>query len=100
MMLIKTKWGKLQIDPNRIHEINVQLNPWDNIYRIEFTVDGSFERLVADVESPGELAGLVRRVASELAFVRQYKYKDRNGVMQINEPRRLQMVNRMENENE
>ena len=93
-MIIRTKWGKMDIDPSKIHEVNIQFNPWDNIYKFEFVIEGSFNRLYAEMSTPEELTRLVSKLSRELSFVKQYKYRDTNtGQMQINEPRRLSAIN-------
>ena len=86
---IKTKWGQLTVDPGEIYEVNAQINPWDNVYRLEFVMEGRRDRLYADLESSMDIAILIKKIAMEMDFIRKYKYKDRNGIMQIDEPRRL-----------
>jgi hypothetical protein len=87
-MRIRTKWGQIIIDPERIFEMRVVVNPWDNVYKVEFVMDGTYEVIPADVANANELNALMRRVTNELHFVKQYKFKDTTGHLQINEARR------------
>jgi hypothetical protein len=89
---VVTKWGQMTIDPGQIYEVNAQINPWDNVYRVEFILDGKRDRMYADLQSAAELATLIKKVSMEMDFIREYKYKDRNGAMQIDEPRRLNSI--------
>ena len=86
---IKTKWGQMMIDPAEVYEVNTQINPWDNIYRVEFVMEGRRDRMYADLGSFMDIAILMKKVAVEMDFIRQYKFKDSTGHIQINEPRRL-----------
>jgi len=86
---IKTKWGQMMIDPGEVYEVNAQVNPWDNMYRLEFVMEGRRDRLYADLANFMDIAVLMKKIAVEMDFIRQYKYKDSSGNMQINEPRRL-----------
>jgi hypothetical protein len=86
---VTTKWGQMTIDPGQIYEVNVQINPWDNTYRVEFILDGKRDRMYADLQSAAEISTLIKKIAMELDFIRLYKYKDNTGNMQIDEPRRL-----------
>lgn len=88
---IRTKWGQIQIDPERIFEVRVIINPWDNVYNIEFILDRSYEKITAKMESISELSLAMNRVENELQFVKQYKYRDQFGQLQIDEPRRLSL---------
>lgn len=93
MIVIKTKWGKLQMDANAINEINVQIKPWDNLYKLEFVMEGTYNRQYAEVDSLSALSTLIHKLTNELTFVKQYRYKDGlTGRMQVNEPRRLQAL--------
>ena len=91
-MRIRTKWGQIIIDPERIYEIKVFINPWDNVYKVEFVMEHTFEIIPADLPDANEVALLLRRVANEISFVKQFKYKDTTGRLQINEPRRLAAI--------
>lgn len=89
-MRIKTKWGQINIEPERIFGIDVTINPWMNIYRITFVIENSYERIAAEMDSISELMTAMNRIENELTFVKQYKRVDpSSGQLVIDEPRRL-----------
>ena len=90
----------MNINLENIFEINVRINPWDNIYRIEFTLDRGYERVNADFYDIMELANIVKKLSSKLAIIRQYKYRDRGGFIQINEPMRLKHMGELKKDEE
>lgn len=90
---IQTRWGVMNINPEEIYEINVKINPWDNVWRIEFIMEQTYTPLYADMASSTEIANVIRKVSIAMDHIRQYKYRDQHGVMQINEPRRLALMN-------
>ena len=88
---IKTKWGQVVIDPEHVFEVNVKMNPFENIYRIDFIMD-NFHKQTVDLGSMSELGTVLRRITNELHFIAEYKYKDTNGRIQFNEPQRLRSM--------
>lgn len=88
-MRIRANWGQIIIDPERIFEVRIVMNPWDNVYKAEFVMEGTYEVIPAELANANELTALIRRVANEMHFVKQYKYKAPNGSLVIDEPRRL-----------
>jgi hypothetical protein len=88
---IKTKWGKVEINPESVYEVNVKMNPYERIFRIDFVMDNAHTQSV-DLDSMSELGNVLRRITNELQFIAEYKYKDPNGRIQFNEPRRMSMM--------
>lgn len=84
---IKTKWGLIVIDPERIYEVNVKLNTYENKYRIDFVLD-NFHTQSVDLSDMNELGAVMRRITNDLQFVKQYKFKDATGRIQFDEPAR------------
>jgi hypothetical protein len=95
--IIKTKWGQLIIDAEQIYEVNIRINPWDNVYTIEFILEGSYQRLYAEFNTSNELMNHLRFIISDIAMVKQYKYKDSTGQLQIDEKRRMSIMNSKKN---
>ena len=93
---ITTKWGQITIDPNEVYEVNAKVNPWDNEYRVEFIIEGRRDRVYADLKSSMEVALLLKKIAVEMDIIRKYKFKDRQGHIQINEPLRLHTLRERE----
>lgn len=88
---IKTKWGLVVINPEHVFEVNVKMNPFERIFRIDFVMD-NFHKQTVDLEGMSELGTVLRRITNELHFISEYKYKDTNGRLQFNEPRRMQAM--------
>lgn len=96
---IKTKWGLIVIDPERIYEVNVRMNPFEHIYRIDFILD-NYQKQSVDLGDMTELGRVLRRVTNDLQFVTAYKFKDSTGRMQINEPVRVATLKQKQEEGE
>lgn len=89
-MTIKTKWGKIKVEPEHIYEISIRINPWDNIYWLELILDHG-QRLNVEFDGPTDLVKVFKSLLSRLAIIRNYKYRDNDGSLQINEPMRLKL---------
>lgn len=85
---IKTKWGLVVIDPEHVFEVNVRMNPFEHVYRIDFVMD-NYNKQSVDLSSMSELGTTLRRITNELQFISEYKYKDSSGRLQFDEPRRM-----------
>lgn len=96
-MKIKTKWGKISINPEKIHEVNVRMNTFENYYRIEFVLDGG-QRVHADMMNGDELARTFKNVTNKMNIVRQYKFWDGYG-LQVDEKRRMQFQSKLNEPN-
>lgn len=90
--IIRTKWGQISIDPSSIYEINTHINPWNNTYRIEFILEGSYQRIPMEFSTMRELMNTLSSISSDLERVKEYKYMDSSGMLQIDEKRRLNVL--------
>ena len=86
-MKIKTKWGKITINPEKIIEVNLRMNVFENSYKIEFVIDGG-QRIYADMNSADELALTFKSIVNKMNIVKQYKFWDGYSI-QVDESRRM-----------
>lgn len=96
-MLIKlrTKWGRLEIDGDKIHSMHLAVYPWNDYFKITFSMeDGS--QLEAELDDVNELMKIIRHIR----FIRQYKYIDDSGYSIIDEPRRLSLMDEFGSEDD
>lgn len=90
-MRIDSKWGSIDIDPERIYEVNVRLSPWENLFTLEFVMeDGS--RMYAHQKDLMVLRNTFRRVVTEIQFISNYKKRLSNGRLFIDQPLRMAKI--------
>lgn len=90
-MKVTTKWGKIQINIEKIVEVNIRISPWDNVYMLEFYMEDAHSPVHVELPSLNELTRLVTKINRELSFVMQYKSKSPYGGTFIDEGKRLSL---------
>jgi hypothetical protein len=89
---INTKWGSMDIDPEKIDEMTLKLNPWNNVYKLTIYFNNPAFVAEGDFKNMEDLNYALLRITQELDFIKQYKFRDESGALQINENKRLRLT--------